>query len=99
MLVTLGSGDVGGAPGKQCPARRRSRQITTPDLHDTGLARGGQKSRGQRLDRIGCYFLKQLAKPGKLSPPQRVPILGAFVSPRNLDAVVYQAEIQRRIDI
>jgi len=31
------SGNVGGTPAKQCPARRRPRQVTTPDLHDTGL--------------------------------------------------------------
>src|SRR5215469_15696769 len=99
MLITLSSWDVGGAPGKQCPARRRSSQVAAPDLHDAGLARNDQKRRRQRLNRIGCELLKQLSKPGKLSPPQRVPVPGAFVSPRYLNAVPYQREIQWRIYI
>src|SRR5438270_2008393 len=99
MLVALGSWNVGGSPRKQRPTRCRPRQIAAPDLYDAGLARDDQKRRGQRLDRIGCYFLEQLTKPRKLGPPQRVPILGTFVRPRDLDAIPHQAEIQRRIDI
>src|SRR6516162_3938277 len=69
MLVALVSWDVGGAPGQQCPARRRSRQIAAPDLHDTGLARDDKKRGGQRLHPIRCHLLEELAEPGKLSPP------------------------------
>src|ERR1700756_487395 len=33
MLVALGSGNVGGSPGKQRPPRRRPRQVAAPDLY------------------------------------------------------------------
>src|SRR5262249_52199186 len=99
MLVALGPRNVGRTPGEQCPTRRRARQIAAPDLHDTGLARDGQKRRGEGLDGIRRSFLTELAKPWKLSPAQRIPIFGACVSPRDLDAVPNQAEAQRGVDV
>src|SRR5207302_6465133 len=69
MLVPLRSGNVGRTAGKQRPSRRRSRQISAPNLDNTRHSGLGEERRRERLDRIRSRFLEQLSKPGELSAP------------------------------